>query len=454
MSERRERLHQLLTERADRVGRGSLSERNPLHLVVRGEPVSARLYQRYNGTWILAFDIFVDDAPEHPDVFRWIATRSAVMPFAAIRADRTESLGEGYMEVLLSHSLVADSVTGDVLDEVLDGMTFMARRTRTRLAEIADAVDQSPIAHTATDEPEDDPADLSDRAAVAKPPSTPAARTTEAILADLDRLVGLAPVKAEIRALVDARSVAAIRERKGLAAAVVSPHLVFTGNPGTGKTTVARLVGELYRSIGLLPSGHLVEVDRANLVGGYVGQTALKTKAACERARGGVLFIDEAYSLSHGGVHDYGTEAIEALLTFMEANRGELAVVVAGYPEEMAGFLRSNPGLQSRFDLTIEFPDYSPAELERMFVSLATAQDYDLTPDALERLRSLLARMPRGRGFGNGREVRRLFHAAVREHASGLAHKERPDTMALRTLTADVFPQPAAPQPRATPGYL
>ncbi|MBU3719113.1 MAG: AAA family ATPase, partial [Actinobacteria bacterium] len=269
-------------------------------------------------------------------------------------------------------------------------------------------------------------------------------RSHDAILRELEEMVGLDPVKEEINRVIAAQRLADLRRRRGLPTQDLSPHLVFVGNPGTGKTTVARLIGELYRSLGMLPSGHLVEADRSTLVAAYMGQTAIKTRQVCEKALGGVLFIDEAYSLV-GERDQYGEECVNTLLQFMENHRGEFAVVVAGYPAEMYGFIESNPGLRARFDLFLEFPDYSTAELEQIFTGIAEKNDYVLSPGALAKVRAFIAAWPRWRGFGNGREVRKLFGDIARRHAELLfaeGDSKKVSTEALRTITTEAVPEP------------
>ncbi len=273
-------------------------------------------------------------------------------------------------------------------------------------------------------------------------------RPIEELLAELDGLVGLAPVKAEVKLVSDLLRVEKLREDRGLPVVEHSRHLVFTGNPGTGKTTVARLLAQIYRTLGVVEKGHLVETDRAGLVAGYVGQTALKVKEVFQAALGGVLLIDEAHALARGVGTDFGHEAIDMIVKLMEDHRDDVVVVVAGYPDEMAVFLDANPGLRSRFPKTIFFPDYTDAELALIFDGLCKKSHYVPTEEARAAVTIFLAAQDRDRGFGNARLVRNLFEAVVARQAGRVVSRPEADLTdeALVSIEAvDVTPPPVDP---------
>ncbi|MFF0146453.1 SpoVK/Ycf46/Vps4 family AAA+-type ATPase [Amycolatopsis sulphurea] len=259
-------------------------------------------------------------------------------------------------------------------------------------------------------------------------------------LGDLEALVGLAGVKKEVTGLINLIKMSQMRERMGLPMPPMSRHLVFAGPPGTGKTTVARLYGTVLAELGILSKGHMIEVARQDLVGQYIGSTAIKTTEVVEKAIGGVLFIDEAYTLSAatgGSGPDFGQEAIDALMKIMEDQRDSLVVIVAGYSEQMDRFLESNPGLASRFTRTIEFPNYSVDELVTITTGLTRKHYYELTDDALGALREYFERVPKNSTFGNGRVARKLFEAMVNNQASRLALRPPAKDSELNRLTAE-----------------
>lgn len=264
----------------------------------------------------------------------------------------------------------------------------------------------------------------------------------EELMEQLNSLIGLLGVKKEVNSLVNMIKINKIRESRGFTTANVSRHLVFLGNPGTGKTTVARLLSKIYKQLGALEKGQLVEVDRAGLVAGYVGQTALKTKEKIDEAMGGILFIDEAYTLAKGG-NDFGQEAIDTLLKAMEDKRDAFIVIVAGYPEPMEAFLNSNPGLKSRFNKSIYFEDYSPEELISILELFCNKIGVTLNTNARELVTHYIERLCHNKpeNFANGREMRNLFEAAISNQANRLASYSDVSDAELNEITESDLPE-------------
>ena len=254
----------------------------------------------------------------------------------------------------------------------------------------------------------------------------------------LNALIGLTKIKHDVAELTDFAKVQKMRADAGLKSVPVSLHLVFTGNPGTGKTTVARILAKLYKKIGILSGGQLVEVDRSGLVAGYVGQTAIKTQEQIQKAMGGVLFIDEAYSLAKKD-DTFGEEAIDTILKAMEDNRDNLVVIVAGYTKPMENFINSNPGLKSRFNKYIEFPDYTVDELEAIFFQNCERYDYQVDEDIKHQIRAMinLRKMTKLENFANAREVRNMFEEIITNQARRVAAMEAPTQEDMKTITLE-----------------
>jgi adenylate kinase family enzyme len=400
----------------------------PLAYLTKGEVEgTATLYERFNGTVVLRIDSDVITVTDSPEVRKWVTSRTGWMPFVQARL---ETVDGSRVKVIATHSFLADEVTQSEIEQVLGSFDFVVEKWSEALIRLE--MDTEMEARTEsvrrrTERPKE--VQEGPDASATADESTEAARTPEG---GLDEMVGLIPVKNLVKQITNVQKVARVRRRNGLNAVVPSPHLVFTGNPGTGKTTVARHIGRIYKQLGLLSSGQLV--------GGYIGQTAIKTREALDSARGGVLFVDEAYSLARDHANDYGHEAIETILAYMENNRGNIVVVVAGYPAEMKTFMAMNPGLASRFDYSLQFPDYSNDELSVIFERLANEFDYDLDEIARDALKMIVSSWEREHGFGNAREVRRLFNEVVAAHGAWLIQQGITSGVALRQLTSVHFP--------------
>lgn len=269
-------------------------------------------------------------------------------------------------------------------------------------------------------------------------PSASTVYSYESLINELDSLVGLDNIKSDVESLISFIRMQKMREAKGFKTVPVSLHLVFTGNPGTGKTTVARILAKLYKEIGVLKTGQLVEVDRSGLVAGYVGQTAIKTQEKINEAMGGVLFIDEAYALVKEG-NDYGQEAIDTILKAMEDHRDEFVVIVAGYDEPMNKFINSNPGLKSRFNKYFHFPDYSANEMIEIFYKICKQYDYRLTEEADIAVQARIREMERNKGehFANARDVRNYFENIITQQASRVGMMRNPSEEDVITITLD-----------------
>lgn len=266
----------------------------------------------------------------------------------------------------------------------------------------------------------------------------------EDLYAELNALIGMSDIKANVAQLTNFLKFQQMRKQKGLSIPNQSLHMVFTGNPGTGKTTIARLISKIYKSLGVLSKGQFVETDRSDLVAGFLGQTAIKTREIVEKAIGGVLFVDEAYSLtiSEAGRDEFGYEAVNTLLKLMEDHRDDLIVIVAGYTEPMQKFIQSNPGLQSRFNKFLHFDDYKPSELSEIFKHFATQGDYKLHPATGLKLTNVFSARyaERDARFGNARLARNLFEEAINAHANRIIATGIEDEASLVTLYPEDIP--------------
>ena len=317
----------------------------------------------------------------------------------------------------------------------VDAGDYVSRRTPGKSASQAPAAPQKQTQDQAQPQTQDQPEE--------KP-----LPTLDELLAQLDGLCGLDQVKKDVKSLINLVKVRKLRQQADLPVPPMSLHLVFLGNPGTGKTTVARLLAQIYRAVGVLSKGQLVEVDRSGLVAGYVGQTALKTQEAVQKALGGVLFIDEAYALvNQDSANDFGREAIEVLLKNMEDHRDDLIVIVAGYTDLMEKFIHANPGLESRFNKYFYFEDYTAPQLLEIFRSMCTRGGYTLSAEGEGAARKLLDQLyeDRDENFGNARDVRNLFEKAVTRQSDRVALLESPTREQLMELLPQDIDEPEEP---------
>ena len=449
------------------VYRGGLTHDDPLLLAPPDELsllIRVSTFERFNGAYVLSIDLPLGSFTHIKDLRERLWKMTEWLPFCSVRFEATDEI---HWDAFFTHALlVDDNLSTEQIAQAVGSITHTFQQARPMIAGILE--EEAGSGEESCEGCGEEDADILEPDFIAEDndekvnvfdmyeggpmtrfttnmPDTeqqnvPVRTSTSEVLEALNNLVGLAPVKEVVHQLVARQRVEQLRAGKGMKVVLPSPHLVFTGNPGTGKTTVAHLVGELYSTLGILKKGHVVEVNRSGLVAAYVGQTALKTRAVCTQALGGVLFIDEAYSLLGDG-NDFGAEAIEELLTFMEAHRGEFVVVAAGYPAQMETFLSSNPGLRSRFDTVVHFPDFDDAELLAIFEKLVAENEYTLRGAAVSAAKFLIRNMERGTSFGNGREMRRLFHQVLDVHAMRLNKYERPGTMMLNHLSGiDFYP--------------
>jgi len=375
-----------------------------------GELEYLRDYAELWGTMGTQVPRFFHTAVEHDAVHKTDIARA--MTFEIQLVGTNTCAADGKIRVA-EHEVIQNYLT--LLDEFLDG------RGREQKPAIASA-----SLHSITTTP---------------PRKTAAEVAIENARAELDAMVGLEGVKKQVRVLIDFLKVEKLRQQRGMARNSISLHAVFSGPPGTGKTSVARLLGKIYSALGFLKKGHVIETDRSGMVAGFVGQTALKVDALVAAATDGVLFIDEAYTLKPEGSSgaDYGQEAIDVLLKRMEDRRESLVVVVAGYPQEMTRFVESNPGLKSRFNRYFEFDDYSPEHLLLIFEKIARTQGFQLSTTATPKLLALLTDLynSRDRRFGNGRLARNIFEEAIERQSTRLARIEDVSDEQLKTLEAE-----------------
>ena len=423
-------------------------------LQVRGH-FDVRIFERL-GQELAEFNCEVTQLPVlHPEIADYVARRAALAPLGTLYVDRMFH-DDDSISIRIAHRILVSSATTTEIEAVLRSMSSYATRGRRRIRHIVSEIVDRESELLVRDEVDNDVGNIAGFPRNAEPPQV-VEDSLEGVLQKLDNLIGLAPVKQKVNALIQTHRLNVVRQEQGLPQIPLGLHLVFTGNPGTGKTTVARLIADLYKHLGLVTRGHLVETDRAGLIGQYVGQTAPRTLERCKSALGGVLFIDEAYSLFSPHQNDYGHEAIATLLPFMETNANNFSVIVAGYPEEMKQFIDSNPGLHSRFSTYVHFPDYSTEQLLQIFDGLMVEKLMNVDTDAREKLEMFLDALPRDRGFANARTVRNIVDDIFQRQALRLGAKSSPSVRSLTRISAADIPDPkVARNPPASggPGYV
>lgn len=471
-----QRIRQMLARRArNELTTGDLKQESPLKLKIGPVTISAFVRPHYDGkmirdggTNLLVMEVHVTHIPKCLAAISLVLENAGRYPYVALSCSATRadlySDGESTAPVVAYSGLIIDGLTNEILDLAIRGLTHHYLEMPVLLAYDRDVrrfitESETQMKKAVEDESEDEPPTvneddeptevdgweqaereemslienecdetaasvgesllkkLNDKLNVGRSSQTDLGgkineTLTAQVLRDLDELVGMDEVKNEVKSLVKLCRLNAKRAALGLKTEGFAPHLVFSGNPGTGKTTVARIIGDLYRALGILKKGHIIESDRSKLIGAYIGQTAIKTRNVCKKAHDGVLFIDEAYGLSKDK-DGFGSDAIETILLEMENQRGKMAVVVAGYTEEMKEFIGANPGLRSRFDRVIEFADYTVEELVQIVEVIARKRDYYLDEDSKVALREGIQKTHRGSGFGNGREARRWVDRAI-----------------------------------------